>query len=171
MVFIADGSKRLKPWPTFPLDRDRVEVGDFIAGEGMPVLWPKPVNPPAVPKQQGVLGLGFSLGCSNRGDLRCRLTAACMLAGVILGDLLGQLIGVKANVGGVGIAMLLLIWAVNVSGFKKLLEPPTAAGINFWSAMYIPIVIAMAAKQNVVAAVSSGWLAIVLRGPPSSALP
>ena len=54
------------------------------------------------------------------------LLAACMLAGVILGDLLGQLIGVKANVGGVGIAMLLLIWAVNVSGFKKLLEPPTA---------------------------------------------
>jgi len=89
------------------------------------------------------------------------LLAACMLAGVILGDLLGQLIGVKANVGGVGIAMLLLIWAVNVSGFKKLLEQPTAAGINFWSAMYIPIVIAMAAKQHVVAAVSSGWLAIV----------
>jgi malonate transporter MadL subunit len=27
--------------------------------------------------------------------------------------------------------------------------------------MYIPIVIAMAAKQNVVAAVSSGWLALV----------
>ena len=89
------------------------------------------------------------------------LLAACMLAGVILGDLLGQLIGVKANVGGVGIAMLLLIWAVNVSGFNKLLEPPTAADINFWSAMYIPMVIAMAAKQNVVAAVSSGWLAIV----------
>jgi malonate transporter MadL subunit len=27
--------------------------------------------------------------------------------------------------------------------------------------MYIPIVVAMAAKQNVIAAVSSGWLAIV----------
>jgi malonate transporter MadL subunit len=27
--------------------------------------------------------------------------------------------------------------------------------------MYIPIVVAMAAKQNVVAAISSGWLAIV----------
>ena len=27
--------------------------------------------------------------------------------------------------------------------------------------MYIPIVIAMAAKQNVVAAVSSGWLAVI----------
>ena len=89
------------------------------------------------------------------------LLAGCMLVGVILGDLLGQLIGVQANVGGVGIAMLLLIWATNASRFKLLLEPPTAAGINFWSAMYIPIVIAMAAKQNVVAAVSSGWLAVV----------
>jgi len=27
--------------------------------------------------------------------------------------------------------------------------------------MYIPIVVAMAVKQNVVAAVSSGWLAII----------
>lgn len=88
------------------------------------------------------------------------LLAGCMLAGVILGDLLGQLIGVQANVGGVGIAMLLLIWVTNASRFKLLLEPPTATGINFWSAMYIPIVIAMAAKQNVAAAVSSGWLAV-----------
>ena len=89
------------------------------------------------------------------------LLAACMLVGVILGDLLGQLIGVQANVGGVGIAMLLLIWATNASRLTLLLEPPTSTGITFWSAMYIPIVIAMAAKQNVVAAVSSGWLALV----------
>jgi len=27
--------------------------------------------------------------------------------------------------------------------------------------MYIPIVVAMAAKQNVIAAVSSGWLAVI----------
>lgn len=55
VVFIADGAKRLKAWPTFPLDRDQVEVGDFIVGEGMPLLWPKPDVPPKVPKQQGVL--------------------------------------------------------------------------------------------------------------------
>ena len=35
--------------------------------------------------------------------------AACHLAGVILGDLLGVLLGVQSNVGGVGFAMLLLI--------------------------------------------------------------
>ena len=37
------------------------------------------------------------------------LLAVCMLVGVLLGELLGELIGVQANVGGVGIAMLLLI--------------------------------------------------------------
>ena len=89
------------------------------------------------------------------------LLAACMLVGVILGDLLGQLIGVQANVGGVGIAMLLLLWATNASRLKPLFAPPTATGITFWSAMYIPMVVAMAAKQNVLAAVSSGWLALI----------
>jgi malonate transporter MadL subunit len=39
------------------------------------------------------------------------LLAICTLAGVILGDMLGVLLGVKSNVGGVGIAMILLICA------------------------------------------------------------
>jgi malonate transporter MadL subunit len=33
------------------------------------------------------------------------LLSACLLAGVFVGDLLGKLIGVEANVGGVGFAM------------------------------------------------------------------
>ena len=41
------------------------------------------------------------------------LLAFCMLMGVFLGDLLGHLIGVNANVGGIGIAMLLLIYIAN----------------------------------------------------------
>ena len=41
------------------------------------------------------------------------LLAFCMLVGVFLGDLLGKLIGVDANVGGIGIAMLLLILIAN----------------------------------------------------------
>ena len=36
------------------------------------------------------------------------LLSFCMLVGVFVGDILGKLIGVQANVGGVGIAMLLL---------------------------------------------------------------
>ena len=89
------------------------------------------------------------------------LLSFCMLIGVFIGDVLGELIGVQANVGGVGIAMLLLIVLSNLSSHRFQLSAPTEKGINFWSAMYIPIVVAMAAKQNVVAAVSSGWMAII----------
>jgi malonate transporter MadL subunit len=85
----------------------------------------------------------------------------CMLVGVLAGDLLGELIGVSANVGGVGIAMLLLIGLSNLTHHRLKLGSLTETGINFWNAMYIPIVVAMAASQNVIAAVSSGWLAII----------
>ena len=88
------------------------------------------------------------------------LLSFCMLVGVLVGDILGDLIGVKANVGGVGIAMLLLIVLSNLSSHKFKLSPITEQGIGFWSAMYIPIVVAMAARQDIVAAISSGWMAI-----------
>jgi malonate transporter MadL subunit len=89
------------------------------------------------------------------------LLSVCMLVGVFVGDVLGDLIGVQANVGGVGIAMLLLIILSNLSHHQFHLSAPTEKGVNFWSAMYIPIVVAMAAKQNVIAAISSGWMAII----------
>jgi malonate transporter MadL subunit len=89
------------------------------------------------------------------------LLSFCMLVGVYVGDLLGRLIGVQANVGGVGIAMLLLIVLSNLGHHKFQFGSATENGIHFWSAMYIPIVVAMAAKQNVIAAVSSGWMAII----------
>ena len=89
------------------------------------------------------------------------LLSFCMLVGVFIGDILGELIGVQANVGGVGIAMLLLIVLSNLTHHRLRLNPITESGIGFWSAMYIPIVVAMAAKQNVIAAISSGWLAII----------
>ncbi len=89
------------------------------------------------------------------------LLAFCTLCGVFLGDILGSLLGVQANVGGVGIAMLLLIVLSSMSSKKLHLGADTKSGINFWSAMYIPIVVAMAARQDVIAALSSGWVAIV----------
>lgn len=88
------------------------------------------------------------------------LLSFCLLVGVFLGELLGQIIGVKANVGGVGISMLLLIFLSHLPVVKAKLETGAAAGVMFWNAMYIPIVVAMAAKQNVVAAIEGGWLAI-----------
>ena len=89
------------------------------------------------------------------------ILSVSMLTGMIIGDLLGAAIGVKANVGGVGIAMLLLLAITSQSRSTFRLEGTTGSGITFWSAMYIPIVVAMAAKQNVFAAISSGWMAII----------
>ena len=89
------------------------------------------------------------------------LLAFCLLVGVFLGELLGQLIGVRANVGGVGISMLLLIFLSYWAPVKEKLAEGAASGVLFWNAMYIPIVVAMAAKQNVIGALSGGWLAVL----------
>ncbi len=89
------------------------------------------------------------------------LLSFCMLAGIFIGEMIGKAIGIDANVGGVGIAMLMLIIFSNSSSKRYQLSSITESGVNFWSAMYIPIVVAMAAKQNVIAALSSGWMAII----------
>lgn len=88
--------------------------------------------------------------------------AACHLAGVMLGDLLGVVLGVQSNVGGVGFAMLLLIVLTDWMRRTGKLPQITEQGVLFWSAMYIPIVVAMAAQQNVVAALAGGPLAIMV---------
>ena len=89
------------------------------------------------------------------------ILALCTVVGAVLGDLLGLAIGVKANVGGVGIAMLLLVairwWMVKAGGLSAGFK----FGVEFWSLMYIPIVVAMAAQQNVVAAVKGGPVVLV----------
>jgi len=79
---------------------------------------------------------------------------------MLIGEGLGVLLNVDANVGGVGIAMLLLVLASNSDKFKSLTEGASGTGIKFWSAMYIPIVVAMAAKQNVAGATEGGLLAL-----------
>lgn len=89
------------------------------------------------------------------------ILAACTLAGLYLGELLGVAIGVQANVGGVGIAMLLLLVIMHIARHHFRTDALSSSGVRFWSAMYIPIIVAMAAKQNVLAAVSGGPLALV----------
>jgi len=89
------------------------------------------------------------------------LLSVCFLLGVTLGDILGKLIGVKANVGGVGIAMLLLIAALHFLHKRGILLPETEKGVTFWAMMYIPVVVAMAATQNVIVAARSGPVALL----------
>ena len=84
-----------------------------------------------------------------------------MLAGVFIGELIGDLIGIDANVGGVGISMLLLIVIAAKTQASGRLRPISQTGITFWSAIYIPVVVAMAASQNVVAAVRGGPAALL----------
>lgn len=89
------------------------------------------------------------------------LLSACLLVGVFVGEILGKLVGVQANVGGVGFAMILLIFVSDYLRRTGRFCEISEKGILFWSAMYIPIVVAMAAKQNVVAALSGGPVAIL----------
>ena len=54
IVYIDAAARRSKAWPAYPLDRDGVEVGDVIAGPGMPVLWPPPGELPTPPEDISV---------------------------------------------------------------------------------------------------------------------
>lgn len=86
--------------------------------------------------------------------------ALCMLIGMVIGDFIGVLVGVDANVGGVGFAMIMLVLVSTWLRNKGLFPKPTEQGVLFWSALYIPIVIAMASTQNVAEAVEGGPMAI-----------
>jgi malonate transporter MadL subunit len=89
------------------------------------------------------------------------LLSACLLAGLTLGRCLGVLLGVDADIGGVGIAMILLILGCDWLHRSGRMKPPTEAGISFWGQIYVPIVVAMAASQNVLGALSGGLMAIL----------
>jgi malonate transporter MadL subunit len=89
------------------------------------------------------------------------ILAACYLLGQLTGEFLGYALGIDANVGGVGFGMLLMIssnqWLHNKNAFP--LE--SQDGIRFWSNMYLPVIIAMSATQNVTAAISGGAIAVI----------
>ena len=89
------------------------------------------------------------------------LLAVCHLLGIVLGDLLGRALGMTTNVGGVGIAMLLLIIARVWLHRHGLFNESSEQGVNYWGAIYIPVVVAMAMQQNVVAALRGGPMALL----------
>ena len=89
------------------------------------------------------------------------LLGICHLLGIVLGDLLGTLLGVNTNVGGVGIAMILLISARICLHSQGKLNETSEQGVHYWGALYIPVVVAMAMQQNVVSALKGGPIAIL----------
>ncbi|MBI9104580.1 MAG: malonate transporter subunit MadL [Spirochaetales bacterium] len=92
------------------------------------------------------------------------IVAACYFAGNFIGRILGQLIGIGGNVGGVGLAMLALVIVGAKMQKKGGFSEKTEKGILFLSSIYIPVVVAMAAKQNVVAAIDGGAVAFLAGG-------
>jgi malonate transporter MadL subunit len=89
------------------------------------------------------------------------LLAVCHLIGIITGDLFGRALGMETNVGGVGIAMLLLIIARVYLHKAGLLCATSESGVHYWGSIYIPVVVAMAMQQNMVAALRGGPAALI----------
>lgn len=88
------------------------------------------------------------------------LLAACLLLGRCLGGLLAGQLGVEGDVGGVGFAMLALMLGMVAIRNSGLDGPAFRSSLEYWSAMYIPIVVAMAATQNVWGALRGGGMAV-----------
>ncbi|WP_321345219.1 malonate transporter subunit MadL [Breoghania sp.] len=89
------------------------------------------------------------------------IMSGCLVVGTFLGMCLGAALGISANVGGVGFGMLMLLLVTRKMQDKGLMDSKTEQGILFWRAMFIPVVIALVSRQNVIAALSGGWLAFV----------
>jgi malonate transporter MadL subunit len=91
------------------------------------------------------------------------LLAFCFLTGKIIGTFLGSLLGLSGDIGGVGFSMFLLVFINTYFKKKKNINiSKSENGIIFWSTMYIPIVVAMSASQNVKSAMLGGWLALIV---------
>jgi malonate transporter MadL subunit len=82
------------------------------------------------------------------------------ILGMWTGELLGSWLGINANVGGVGFAMIFLILSKEYFTRRSWWKSELEFGIEFWNKLYIPVVIAMAASLNVKSAISSGTLAV-----------
>ena len=89
------------------------------------------------------------------------ILAGCFIIGQLIGETLGRLLHIDANVGGVGFAMLLLIVCNQWMEKNGLLTQDIEDGVIFWSKMYIPVIVAMSATQNVAVALSGGWIALL----------
>ncbi|MEY3644514.1 MAG: hypothetical protein RLZZ207_1209 [Bacteroidota bacterium] len=89
------------------------------------------------------------------------LLSFCFIFGMWCGAMLGSWLGIDANVGGVGFAMVYLLLSKEYVTNKGGWNEEFGFGLDFWNKLYIPIVIAMAASLNVKSALSSGLLALL----------
>ena len=83
------------------------------------------------------------------------------IVGQLIGESLGKLLNIDANVGGVGFAMMLLILVNQWMHKRKWFSAEMDSGVMFWNKMYIPVIVAMSASQNVAVAISGGFVALL----------
>ena len=86
--------------------------------------------------------------------------AVCMLLGMLMGTAFGTAIGIGGEVGGVGFAMLFFIFVTNSKKLRFTEKEGFVRGVSFWKAMFIPVVIAMTATQDVYHMLSGSIVAI-----------
>jgi malonate transporter MadL subunit len=96
------------------------------------------------------------------------LLAFSFITGQLIGETLGEVLGIDANVGGVGFGMMILILLKSWLSKKGFFRDGEIQGIEFWNNMYVPIIVAMTATQDVKAAVSAGLLAVMAGTLPAA---
>ena len=87
--------------------------------------------------------------------------AACTILGKIAGSILGFELGTGSDLGGVGFGMLLLLYVTNSKRFEPIRTETFSRAINFCRSLFIPVVVAMTASQDVAGAMSCGAVAIL----------
>ncbi|HUS01680.1 MAG TPA: malonate transporter subunit MadL [Chitinophagaceae bacterium] len=92
------------------------------------------------------------------------ILSGCYILGQIIGESLGKLLHIDASVGGVGFAMLLLILVNHWMHKRKWFTAEMDMGVLFWNKMYIPVIVAMSASQNVAVALAGGMVALLAGG-------
>lgn len=96
------------------------------------------------------------------------LLAICFILGKVAGEWLGFWLGIDANIGGVGFSMIILIFSMQWLHRVRPLDTQLESGILFWSNLYIPVIVAMSAVQNVKGALGGGWIALLAGVVPAA---
>lgn len=91
------------------------------------------------------------------------ILTALFLLGKTIGYGIGKLLNV-GDVGGVGWAMLFLILLINSKYWKDKVSERTKNGIKFIGAIYVPIIVAMVLRSNVVGAFKGGFISLLAGG-------
>ena len=84
-----------------------------------------------------------------------------MLLGNLIGNTIGKVCHIDVNVGGVGFSIIIFLVITEYLKKKGKMTEKLNTSFNFWKGRYIPVVVAMAASQDVFNAVSRGLIAII----------